>query len=162
MCELLCSCVQSFHCDGFSYCGGFSSMELRLWGVWASVVACGLSSCSSRALEHRLSSCGKWTDLFLDMWDHSESGMSPALAGILYHWATREAPGISIFSPPTPYIRLPCCKHRSKFCILLSPLRSVFIFMFSVASKVCTWYMVRLNCELIGGPSLEDDSYGIV
>ena len=28
-------------------------------GVWASVVvACGLSSCGSQALEHRLSSCG--------------------------------------------------------------------------------------------------------
>ena len=33
--------------------------ELRLRGVWASVAeACGLSSCSSWSLEHRLSSCG--------------------------------------------------------------------------------------------------------
>jgi len=91
MCELFSSCgVQSFHCDGFSYCGGFSSVERRLWGMWASVVARGLSSCSSRALEHRLSSCGKWTYLFLNMWDLSESGMSPALVGRFF---TTEPPG---------------------------------------------------------------------
>ena len=41
------------HCSGFSYCGAWAL------GVWASVgVACELSSCGSRALEHRLSSCG--------------------------------------------------------------------------------------------------------
>ena len=91
MCKLFSSCgVQSFHCDGFSYCGGFSSVELRLWGVWAYVVARGLSSCSSWALEHRLSSCGKWTYLFLDIWDLSESGMSPALVGRFF---TTEPPG---------------------------------------------------------------------
>ena len=39
-----------------SHCGGFSCH-----GAWASVVvACGLSSCGSGALEHRLSSCGSW------------------------------------------------------------------------------------------------------
>ena len=33
-------------------------------GTWASVVvACGLSSCGSRALEHRLSSCGSWASV---------------------------------------------------------------------------------------------------
>ena len=41
------------HCSGFSHCGA------RALGVRASVVAArGLSSCGSRALEHRLSSCG--------------------------------------------------------------------------------------------------------
>ena len=93
MCRLLCSCgVQSSQCGGFSHCGSFSRVERRLWGVWASV-ACGLSSCSSRALEHRLNSCGRWTDLFLDMWDLSESGiepMSPALEGRFF---TTEPPG---------------------------------------------------------------------
>ena len=35
--------------------------EQVLSGVWALVVvACGLSRCSSRALEHRLSSCNTW------------------------------------------------------------------------------------------------------
>ena len=42
-----------------SHCGGFSCCGARALGVQASVVAaCGLSSCGSRALEHRLSSCG--------------------------------------------------------------------------------------------------------
>ena len=47
-------------------CVGFSLRWLLLCGAWdlgsrASVVAArGLSSCSSRALERRLSSCGAW------------------------------------------------------------------------------------------------------
>ena len=53
---LLSSCgARASHCSGFSCC--------RAWaqGVWASVVAApGLSSCSSWALEHRLTSCGTW------------------------------------------------------------------------------------------------------
>ena len=44
-----------------SHCGGFSCCGARALGVWASVVvASGLSSCGSRALERRLSSCGPW------------------------------------------------------------------------------------------------------
>ena len=42
-------------------CGGFSCCGARALGVWASVVvAHRLSSCGSRALERRLSSCGAW------------------------------------------------------------------------------------------------------
>ena len=44
----------------------------------------GFSSCGSRALEHRLSSCGAWALLLHDMWDLPGPGlepMSPALAG---------------------------------------------------------------------------------
>ena len=43
-----------------------------------------LSSCSSRALEHRLNSCGVRALLFHSMWDLPEPGtepISPALAG---------------------------------------------------------------------------------
>ena len=44
-----------------SHCGGFLVAERGLLGVRASVVvACGLSSCGSRALERMLSSCGIW------------------------------------------------------------------------------------------------------
>ena len=48
------------HCTArASHCGGFSCCRARALGARASVVvACGLSSCGSRALEHRLSSCG--------------------------------------------------------------------------------------------------------
>ena len=42
-----------------SHCGGFSCCRAWALGAWASVVAAhGLSSCGSRALELRLSSCG--------------------------------------------------------------------------------------------------------
>ena len=44
-----------------SHCGGFSCCRSWALGVRASVVvAGGLSSCGSRALEHRLSTCGAW------------------------------------------------------------------------------------------------------
>ena len=47
-----------------SHCGGFSCCKTRALGTLASVVAaCGLSSCSSQALEHRLSSCGTQAQL---------------------------------------------------------------------------------------------------
>ena len=47
--------VQASHCNRFSCC------RARALGAWPSVVvACGLSSCGSQALKHRLSSCGTW------------------------------------------------------------------------------------------------------
>ena len=67
------------HCNGFSYC--------RAWalGVRASVVvARGLSSCGSRALERRLSSCGARAQLLRGTWDLPGpriEPVSPALAG---------------------------------------------------------------------------------
>ena len=55
------------------------------WGMWASVVvAHGLSSCSSQALEHWLGICGAWASLLCSMWYLPRSGIepvSPALAG---------------------------------------------------------------------------------
>ena len=57
----------------------------RALGMWASVVvAHGLSSCGSQALECRLSSCGAWASLLRGMWDLPGPGLepvSPALAG---------------------------------------------------------------------------------
>ena len=57
----------------------------RALGTQASVVvACGLSSCGSWALELRLSSCSARAPLLRDMWDPPRPGlepMSPALAG---------------------------------------------------------------------------------
>ena len=74
----------SLQCVGFSlrwhlFC------RARALGSWASVVvALGLSSCGSWALERRLSSCGTWAQLLRGMWDLPGPGlepMSPALAG---------------------------------------------------------------------------------
>ena len=71
--------AQASHCSGFSCCGA------RALGAWASVVVvCGLSSCDSRAVQCRLSSCGSWAQLFHNMWDLPGPGLepvSPALAG---------------------------------------------------------------------------------
>ena len=68
-----------------SHCGGFSCCEARALGAQASVVvAHGLSSCGSRALERRLSSCGARALLLRGMWDLPGPGLepvSPALAG---------------------------------------------------------------------------------
>jgi len=58
-------------------------------------VACGLDSCGSRALEHRLNSCGQWAELLWGMWDLLGSGIelvSPALVGGFF---TTEPPGKS-------------------------------------------------------------------
>ena len=75
----LCFCVLASHCGGFSCCGA------QALGVRASVVvACGLSSCGSRALERRLSSCGTQDQLLRGMWDLPGPGLqpvSPARAG---------------------------------------------------------------------------------
>ena len=75
----LLQCAWASHCSGFSCCGAWA---LR---VWASVVvACGLSSCGSQALECRLSSCGTQAQLLRGMWDLPRPGLepvSPALAG---------------------------------------------------------------------------------
>ena len=68
-----------------SHCSGFSCCRAQALGVRASVVvARGLSSCGSRALEHRLSSCGARAYLLHGMWDLPGPGLepvSPALAG---------------------------------------------------------------------------------
>ena len=59
----------TLHCSvQASHCGGFSCYRAQALGVWASVVAaCGLSSCGSWALEHKLSSCGAWASLLRGM-----------------------------------------------------------------------------------------------
>ena len=80
--ELPSSCgVWASHCGGFS-CGA------QVQGEQASVVAAhGLSSCGSRALEHKLNSCGPQAHLLHGMWNPPRSGiksMSPALAGRLF------------------------------------------------------------------------------
>ena len=75
----LCCGVWVSHCGGFSYCGA------QALGAQASVVvARGLRSCGSQALERRLSSCGARAQLLHGMWDLPGPGIepvSPALAG---------------------------------------------------------------------------------
>ena len=65
------------------WCAGFSLRWLLLLQSTGSRCV-GFSSCGSEALEHRLSSCGAWAQLFCGMWDLPRPGLepvSPALAG---------------------------------------------------------------------------------
>ena len=82
--SLLCRLSLVAASRGYSllWCSDFSLQGLLLlWSVGLGR-AC-LSSCSSQALEHRLSSCHAWASLLRSTWDHPGSGIepvSPALA----------------------------------------------------------------------------------
>ena len=84
----------TLHCRAqASHCRSFSCFRAWTLGAQASVVvARGLSSCGTRALERRLSSCGAWAELLRGMWDLPGPGLkpvSPELAG-----------GLPITAPP--------------------------------------------------------------
>ena len=75
-------------------CPGFSLWWLHLlWSTGSRRM--GFSSCGSRALEHRFSSCGTWAYLLHGMWDLPGRGLDPMSPctgrRILNHCATREA-----------------------------------------------------------------------
>ena len=92
----LCCGAQASRCGGFSCCGA------RALGSWASVVvAHGLSSCGSQALECRLSSCGALAELLCGMWGLLGPGIepvSPALAGRFPTTAPPGKPPYSVFN----------------------------------------------------------------
>ena len=77
-------------------CVGFSLRWLLLLRSMGSRRA-GFSSCGSRALERRLSSCGSRAQLLGVMWDLPGPGLKPVSLctgrRILNHCATREVPG---------------------------------------------------------------------
>ena len=81
LCGLFSNCsMRASHCGGFSRC-------------MAQAVAC-LSSCGSRASEHRLSSWGSWPWLLHSMWGLPGSGVKTVSCNgrwVLYHWAARGA-----------------------------------------------------------------------
>ena len=65
-------------------------------GARASVaVACGLSSCSSWALEHRLSSCGARAQLLHGVWDLPGPGLEPVSPALAGRFLTTAPPGKS-------------------------------------------------------------------
>ena len=62
--------------------------------------SCRLSSCGSRAPEHRLSSCSIWTQLSHGMWDCSGSEIqpvSPALEGKFFTVEPLGKPSVFLF-----------------------------------------------------------------
>ena len=67
--------------------------EHRPLGTQASMVAvCGFCSCSSPALEHRLSSCDT-TKLHLGLWGLPGSGIEPVSPALTGRFFTAEPPG---------------------------------------------------------------------
>ena len=66
-------------------------------GTWTSVVvARGLSSCGSRAIEHRLSSCGTRAWLLRGMWDLPRPGLEPVSPALAGGFLTTAPPGQSL------------------------------------------------------------------
>ena len=57
------------------------------------VVACGFNSCDSRALKHRLNSCGIWAWLLPSVRDLPGSGIEPASPALAGGFFTSEPPG---------------------------------------------------------------------
>ena len=80
------------HCSGFSRCGA------RALSTQASVVvACTLSSCGSRTLERRLSSCGARAQLLHSMWDLPGPGLKPVSPALAGGFLTTAAPGKPLY-----------------------------------------------------------------
>ena len=82
--------VQAPHCSGFSCCGAWAQ------GARASVVvAHGLGSCGSQALERRLSSCGARAQLLHGMWDLPRPELEPVCPALAGGFLTTVPPGKS-------------------------------------------------------------------
>ena len=77
-----------------SHCGGFSCCRAQALGMRASVVvARGLSSCGSWALECRPSSCGTRAWLLRGMWDLPGPGLKPVSPALAGRFSTAAPPG---------------------------------------------------------------------
>ena len=74
------------------WCAGFSLWGLLLLQSTGSRRA-GFSSGGSRALEHRLSSCGAWAGLLRSMWDLPRPGLEPVSAALAGRFSTTAPPG---------------------------------------------------------------------
>ena len=77
-----------------SHCGGPSCCRARALGC-AGFIGAGreLSSCGSRALEHRLNSYGAWAQLLHGMWDLPGWGIKPTPPALAGRFFTPEPPG---------------------------------------------------------------------
>ena len=84
----LCRSARASHGGVFSCC--------RVWALGARasvVVAHGLSSCGSRALERRLSSCDARAQLLRGMWDLPGPGLEPVSPALADGFLTTAPPG---------------------------------------------------------------------
>ena len=77
-----------------SHGGGFFCCTAQAPGVQAPVVApCGLRSCGSWALEHRLLSCGPQVQWLCSTWDVPGSGLKPGFPALASGLLTTRLPG---------------------------------------------------------------------
>ena len=86
-----------------------ASLCCRAWalGTRASVVvARGLSSCGSQALEHRISSCGARVYLLRSMWDLPGPGIEPVSPVLADGFLTTAPPGKSLVPYLTPLTKI--------------------------------------------------------
>ena len=90
-------------------CAGFSLWWLLLLRSAGSRHA-GFSSCGSRALEHRLSSCGARAQLLRDMWDPPRTGLEPVSLVWAGGFFTTAPPGKSLL---TDSLSLSCSNKSS-------------------------------------------------
>ena len=82
--------------------GGYSSSQCMGFSLWWLLLlqstgsrCVGLSSCGSRALEHRLSSCGTRAELLHGMWDVPGPGLEPVSLALAGGFVTTVPPGKS-------------------------------------------------------------------
>ena len=88
----------SLRCAGFSL-PWFLLLWSRALGARALVVvACSFSSCGSRVLERRLSSCGTRAQLLHGMWDLPGPGLEPLSPVLAGGFLTTAPPGKSRFA----------------------------------------------------------------
>ena len=132
----LCGGVRTSHCGGFSCCGA------PALGAWTSaVVACGLSSCGSRALECRLSSCGARAQLLLGMWDLPGPGLEPLSPLLAGRFLTTAPPG-----------KPPCCSLLTRDLAFKEQRNSKLADWFSFSSW--SWFnnfpQIFLCCKSLG------------
>ena len=107
----------TLHCSArASHCSGFPCGAWAL-AMWASVVvAHGLSSCGSWALECRLSSCGSWASLLRGMWDLPGPGLEPvfpALAGRFLNTVPPGKPSSNVLSLANGSLFIQLLKHET-------------------------------------------------
>ena len=94
-------------------CAGFSLRCLLL--LWSTGSRCtGFSSCGSRALEHRLSSCGTWAQLLHSMWDLPGPGLEPVSLALAGGFLTTAPPG------------KPNSKHLNEYTVIISFIHEFF------------------------------------
>ena len=130
----------SLQCAGFSLWWLLFCCLGRALAAWTSVVvARGLSSCGSWALECRLSSCAAWAYLLCGMWDLPGPGLEPVSPALAGGFLTTVSPGKSLF---------PSFCHQDLFKD-----EAIFSFDFFISHLFLNHFLYTLLSKVIGPPN---------